>query len=534
MTDCTSDENKYDDTKFDNTTFDNTTFDNITFQGDQLEAMQHLMMHLNNTKQQKFLLIGSAGVGKTYLLCLFLKRFNQTRDFVIVSPTNKALSVLKKKVYETNARTGNVKFLTLAKLLNLEVDYGKDGKKRFINKSGFKMPTFDDSEKDTVIVVDEVSMIGEQQVVDLDTFLDKFKCKSIYSGDACQLPPVNEKQSIIFEEQNKFMMSKIIRTSNMELAKIYQLFRDNVLLDKPLHISSDYFTRSNKVFISKLKAYLRQADKKNADFVVISYSNRQTLQYNQLCKKILFPNEKRKFFPGLRMCFNDFMLYPWNKDGRFISFYSCDPFVVSSVTYNIRYYSELLDTTFLFDKIRFHSGDDGDKYLLYPVGRNAQKQAVQKKLNDHKRKIKAIIDDDTKNGLWSDMWFGNNNNDDISIGVTGYERSEFFCDIRETDSDAMAVIKTSISVYRSRFDNIDKSTKLHDILWKAFYLEQARLLPPICEGYAITSHKSQGSTYDHVFCDLKNIDLCCRDKFTKSTSMYVAVSRASKSLFGLW
>ena len=71
----------------------------ISFQGDQDKAYMELVLFLYGSKQ-KFLLIGSAGVGKTFLLCLFISRFIELFNFVLVAPTNKAISVLKEKVYD--------------------------------------------------------------------------------------------------------------------------------------------------------------------------------------------------------------------------------------------------------------------------------------------------------------------------------------------------------------------------------------------------------------------------------------------------
>ena len=54
-------------------------------------------------------------------------------------------------------------------------------------------------------------------------------------------------------------------------------------------------------------------------------------------------------------------------------------------------------------------------------------------------------------------------------------------------------------------------------------------------GYAITSHKSQGSTYDHVFCNLQNIFYGDGNSILNNANMvnrmfYVAASRAKETL----
>lgn len=64
--------------------------------------------------------------------------------------------------------------------------------------------------------------------------------------------------------------------------------------------------------------------------------------------------------------------------------------------------------------------------------------------------------------------------------------------------------------------------------WKSFWnLKDA--FHSVNFAYALTSHRSQGSTYEYVFMEAGDIDLN-RDAATKTKSRYVAASRASKEL----
>ena len=57
---------------------------------------------------------------------------------------------------------------------------------------------------------------------------------------------------------------------------------------------------------------------------------------------------------------------------------------------------------------------------------------------------------------------------------------------------------------------------------------------PIKYSYAITTYKSQGSTYENVIIDYKNIYSCNRTSMDNLTrSMYVAVSRVQNKLWFL-
>ena len=65
-------------------------------------------------------------------------------------------------------------------------------------------------------------------------------------------------------------------------------------------------------------------------------------------------------------------------------------------------------------------------------------------------------------------------------------------------------------------------------LWEYFYYSFIDVFADISYGYCITVHKSQGSTFDNVYVDSKNI-LSFKNKDTLNC-LYTAITRASKSL----
>jgi hypothetical protein len=66
--------------------------------------------------------------------------------------------------------------------------------------------------------------------------------------------------------------------------------------------------------------------------------------------------------------------------------------------------------------------------------------------------------------------------------------------------------------------------------WREFYWRADSFMPPISYSYSQTCHKSQGSSYDHVFCDMGDI----LSNWTKSDAYrcaYTGVSRSRKTLY---
>jgi exodeoxyribonuclease-5 len=171
-----------------------------------------------------FLLEGGAGVGKTFLLGELLKRVHSnafTRDVVCVAaPTHKAINVLRRKLdafgvqwclgfddYTYNGE--DVITGTTAALLGIrpvitddqtaEVKFGKTHR-GILSKC---MPK--------VLLIDEVSMLGKVDFLDLRNTLKNAGSKLIVIGDRGQLPPVKQEAVPFDLFQNKAQLREIVR-----------------------------------------------------------------------------------------------------------------------------------------------------------------------------------------------------------------------------------------------------------------------------------------------------------------------------------
>lgn len=155
----------------------------------------------------RILLLGDAGVGKTYLageLVKSLKRdrtinpnYNNGSTFV-TAPTNKALAVLKTKVHE------NVEFATIHSALKLVRKINtRTGKVSFI-KGWSKTDNFRNCK---LAFIDETSMLNSEIEGGYDAennyqrgHLDNYNFPIIYLGDDKQINPVGEPFSPVFHK----------------------------------------------------------------------------------------------------------------------------------------------------------------------------------------------------------------------------------------------------------------------------------------------------------------------------------------------
>lgn len=239
---------------------------------------------IDNKAFSKLLINGSAGTGKTTILISSiinfinmqimerykiikeaieknnLEKLSLINDFIISAPTNKAKDVLvaKYNLYLNALEHSStldksllikvaqhkIVFLTVSQVLSIsrvinemgEEEFTKGNEKKVADK--YNKPAY----CRTTIIIDECSMI------DTNTYkiLNVIKCPIIFIGDYCQLPPVNEILSPVFELANDVNTS-VIRLLKVErcTANITQIA--NTLRDKIYDIIPDFNLLKNNI-----------------------------------------------------------------------------------------------------------------------------------------------------------------------------------------------------------------------------------------------------------------------------------------------
>ena len=256
-------------------------------QVDALNAMDAFM----KSNETSMTLSGYAGTGKTSLMEMIAKKGQkQHRPVMFCATTNKAAAVLNERV----SRAG-FKASTLNKVFGISVEVDPNSKSYNARKLVNKLNDIDIT-PGTTIIIDEASMINEENYGILNNIAKRLDLKIIYVGDEAQLAPVNEDQ-----------ISKVFRNGEGKVIRLTQVERtdDNAILKeatdirngKPLSGETSFNSKGEGVaYISPehqqaisevIEHYVKGLKQNPNHFRILAYTNKAVSDYNNQVRELL-------------------------------------------------------------------------------------------------------------------------------------------------------------------------------------------------------------------------------------------------------
>lgn len=181
----------------------------------QIDALNE-MDRFMKSNETSMTLSGYSGTGKTSLMEIIAKKGRkQNRPVVFCATTNKAAAVLNERVSKAGFKAA-----TLNKVFGISVEVDS-------NSSTYNARNLVNVLKDaditpgTTVVIDEASMINEENYGILNNIAKRNSLKIIYVGDEAQLAPVGEDK-----------ISKVFRNGDGKVIRLTQVERtdDNAIL----------------------------------------------------------------------------------------------------------------------------------------------------------------------------------------------------------------------------------------------------------------------------------------------------------------
>lgn len=473
---------------------------NIQLNNQQKEALEKIKGFLFSDFDN-FFLLGDAGTGKSYTVSLGLKDspFRES-EIIALAPSHKAKNVLKKFF---NGSGFFIEVATIHSALGMRLTTSLDNGKNILKK---------DEERDLLalkklVIIDEISMVNEELVKILMPLQVEYGFKLLLLGDIKQLPPINSYQFPIFELQGeKFYLTEVMRYSNENIKKILDDCKELI------GINQEKINQENFDFIS-LNPY--PLIKQDEDLIITNYSDalNQFLDTRKKGKDAICLAFKNKTLDQLE---NEIRLNLYGKDfeklPRYIPFeilisqnqlYWFDPILkiiqdislAKPITNGSRLIIKSCEEIFLSDLFIYD--------FLIP-----KKYASEKKKQDFKNNLKQfyclhILDvDNKKEGC-------------IAVSRNAEQLGEYLSSLTRYTNKLDRRERGKFWNHKSNLSKHDSKIRIKEVS---------------------SIHKSQGSSFDHVFlfddfkCSDNRKEVQSNFNFMQPRLWYVGASRAKKSL----
>lgn len=455
----------------------------ITYNKEQQSAIINAVSFLktNTDPTQYYVIEGKAGTGKTTIAKEILKEFEDEQIYV-AAVSHKAKGVIKNSFGED---TRGKKFFSIASLLGMKGINDNDTQTTKF-QVGTKVPLLDNPP--ALLVIDEASMITEdvlKKIIDINSSLSR-PFQMLFLGDIGQIQPIRDDQSEFYRTHKDLLNKKSDIFNSKHKSKLITRVRQGEA--NPILPYADYFWENSQ--------------KENPEL----NPTQHIVRNNQITDKgsLLFSNSEAEVL-------NSVIKAVKNAVEKGLTNH------VKIVTYHVNKKTELNQKIHeaLFGKDSDYS--KGDMLILNSPYDLPDVNATME--NSSEIQIKSIQDEDTDEFGVHTLYLETNG--------TAYTRTGN----EQKDCVIQVVSRNDIGLYNQKLQELASYAKrqtnrvLKKQAWGDFWEYKGRYAD-VDFGYAITAHKSQGSTYDIVVVDEKDImGTSATSNQEKSELIYTALTR---------
>lgn len=459
----------------------------ITYNKEQQSAIVNAVSFLktNTDPTQYYVIEGKAGTGKTTIAKEILKEFEDEQIYV-AAVSHKAKGVIKSSFGDD---TRGKKFFSIAGLLGMKGINDNDTQTTKF-QVGLKVPLLDNPP--ALLVIDEASMITEdvlKKIIDINSSLSR-PFQMLFLGDIGQIQPIRDEQSEFYRTHKDLLNKKSDIFNSKHKSNLITRVRQGEA--NPILPYADYFWENSQ--------------KENPEL----NPTQHIVRNNQITDKgsLLFSNSEGEVL-------NSVIKAVKNAVEKGLTNH------VKIVTYHVNEKTELNQKIHeaLFGKDSDYS--KGDMLILNSPYDLPDVNATME--NSSEIQIKSIQDEDTDEFGVHTLYLETNG--------TAYTRTGN----EQKDCVIQVVSRNDIGLYNQKLQELASYAKrqtnraLKKQAWSDFWEYKGRYAD-VDFGYAITAHKSQGSTYDIVVVDEKDImGTTATSNQEKSELIYTALTRPRKT-----
>lgn len=459
----------------------------ITYNKEQQSAIVNAVSFLktNTDPTQYYVIEGKAGTGKTTIAKEILKEFEDEQIYV-AAVSHKAKGVIKSSFGDD---TRGKKFFSIAGLLGMKGINDNDTQTTKF-QVGLKVPLLDNPP--ALLVIDEASMITEdvlKKIIDINSSLSR-PFQMLFLGDIGQIQPIRDEQSEFYRTHKDLLNKKSNIFNSKHKSKLITRVRQGEA--NPILPYADYFWENSQ--------------KENPEL----NPTQHIVRNNQITDKgsLLFSNSESEVL-------NSVIKAVKNAVEKGLTNH------VKIVTYHVNEKTELNQKIHeaLFGKDSDYS--KGDMLILNSPYDLPDVNATME--NSSEIQIKSIQDTDVDEFGVHTLYLETNG--------TAYTRTGN----EQKDCVIQVVSRNDIGLYNQKLQELASYAKrqtnraLKKQAWSDFWEYKGRYAD-VDFGYAITAHKSQGSTYDIVVVDEKDImGTTATSNQEKSELIYTALTRPRKT-----
>lgn len=434
----------------------------VSFTYDQKIAVDGLTEFINSPfNEQKFVygLVGPGGVGKTFVIKYIVRNCKYATSVIrFTAPTHKACRVFSQAL-------DNIETYTIQSTFGFRINMN-------LADFDYKNPQFDPMaspklENIELLIIDESSMLPTGLVQYINNVCRKQSIKVIYIGDNSQLPPVKETRSTAFDScVKKFYLNEIVRQgASNPILNILNMLREDIrnkttktIVYFAKHIGEMNYNENGEGYsIIGRTDFIRNIATKFQDeeythnidkYKIIAYTNLAVTQWNNFVRNLIISESERGIITK-----NDLVMSYKTIVDEFNSIIinNSEEYIINDI---VNYTDSKYNLQGYLIKFQLVNGGQITKPLF--VINHTDKFTVLKYVQTLDELVKSAK---------------------MATGAVRSKRWKEYFDFKDNYLIANNITRNGQIIYPRDLDY----------------------------GFSITSHKSQGSTYENVFVDVNDI-----------------------------